>query len=50
MGEVRNTYKIAIGKLEEKRLLGRPGHKRDDDNATGLWEIVPEEVACIRRA
>jgi hypothetical protein len=25
--EMRNAYKILVGKLEEKRALGRPGHR-----------------------
>jgi hypothetical protein len=45
MGEIRRAYKIEIGKLEEKRHLGRLGHKRDDDNATGLRERGSEDVA-----
>jgi hypothetical protein len=27
MGEKRNAYKILVGKLEGKRLLGRPRHR-----------------------
>jgi hypothetical protein len=50
MGEIRNSYTILIGKLEEKRPLGRLGQKLDDDNATGLWEIVSEVVAWIQLA
>jgi hypothetical protein len=42
MGEIRKAYKISITKLEQKRSLGSPGHKRDDDNVKGLWEIVSE--------
>jgi hypothetical protein len=30
MGEIRNTYKILVGKLERKRPLGRP--RRTQDN------------------
>jgi hypothetical protein len=25
MGELRNVYEILVGKIEEKRPLGRPG-------------------------
>jgi hypothetical protein len=27
MGEMRNAYKILVGKLEEKRPLRRPRHR-----------------------
>jgi hypothetical protein len=27
MGEMRSAYTILIGKLEEKRPLGRPSHR-----------------------
>jgi hypothetical protein len=27
MGEIRNVYKILVGKPEGKRLLGRPGRR-----------------------
>jgi hypothetical protein len=50
MGETRKAYKIAIRKLEGKRLLGRPGLKGDDENATGFREIVSEDVAWIQLA
>jgi hypothetical protein len=30
MGEIRNVYKILIGKSEEKRLIGRSGHRQKD--------------------
>jgi hypothetical protein len=31
MGEMRNAYKILLGKPEGKRLLGRPGRRRGDN-------------------
>jgi hypothetical protein len=30
MGEKRNTYRIFVGKPEEKRPLGRPRNMRED--------------------
>jgi hypothetical protein len=27
MGEKRHTYRVLVGKPEEKRLLGRPWHR-----------------------
>jgi hypothetical protein len=31
MGEMRNAYRILVGKPEEKRLLGRPRHRWVDN-------------------
>jgi hypothetical protein len=31
MGEVRGEYNILVGRLEERRLLGRPRHR---------WRII----------
>jgi hypothetical protein len=31
MGEKRNAYRILVGKPEEKRPLGRPRHKWEDN-------------------
>jgi hypothetical protein len=31
MGEVRNKYNILFGKPEEKRPLGRPRHRWEDN-------------------
>jgi hypothetical protein len=31
MGEIRNIYKILVGKPERNRLLGRHGHRRKDN-------------------
>jgi len=46
MGEIRNAYKILVGKPEGKRQLGRPGC-RWEDNVTSrmdLKEVVREGV------
>jgi hypothetical protein len=39
MGEVRNAYKILVGKSEEKRPLGRPKHRWKDNIRMDLREI-----------
>jgi hypothetical protein len=31
MGEMRNAYKTMVGKHQEKRQLGRLGHKWEDN-------------------
>jgi hypothetical protein len=31
MGEVRSVYRVLVGRPEEKRPLGRPRHRWDDD-------------------
>jgi hypothetical protein len=36
MGEMRNAYRILVGKPEGKRLLGRPRHKWMD-NIRPAW-------------
>jgi hypothetical protein len=38
-GEKRNAYRILVGKLEEKRPLGRPRRRWVDNNKMGLREI-----------
>jgi hypothetical protein len=44
MGEIRNAYKILVGKPEEKRPLERPRRRREDnikmdfrETGFGLW-------------
>jgi hypothetical protein len=37
-GEKRNVHKILVGKLEEKRPLGRPRHRWDDKVRMDLRE------------
>jgi hypothetical protein len=39
MGEVRNTYKIFVGKPEWKKELGRPRGMWEDNIRTDLREI-----------
>jgi hypothetical protein len=31
MGEMKNSYKVSVGKLELNRPLGRPGHRWEDN-------------------
>jgi hypothetical protein len=31
VGEMRNTYKTLVGKLEGKRQFGRPRHRWEDN-------------------
>jgi hypothetical protein len=43
MGEMRNTYKILVGKPEGKRPLRRPGHDWEDirlDLREIGWEVM----------
>jgi hypothetical protein len=42
MGAMRNMYNILVGKPEGKRLLGRPGHRWEDNIKMDLREIVFE--------
>jgi hypothetical protein len=39
MGENRNAYRILVGKTEERRPLGRPRRKWEDNIIKDLTEI-----------
>jgi hypothetical protein len=39
MGKMRNAYEVLVGKPEEKRQLGRPRSKREENIKMDLWEI-----------
>jgi hypothetical protein len=39
MGEERGTYRVLVGKLEEKRLLGRPRRRWVDNIRMDLQEV-----------
>jgi hypothetical protein len=39
MGEMRNVYNILVGNLEEKRPLGKPGRRWEDNTRMDLREI-----------
>jgi hypothetical protein len=42
--EVRNVYKILVGKAESKRLLERPSGRWEDNIKVDLNEIKHEDV------
>jgi hypothetical protein len=48
MGEMRNVYRILVGKPEGKRLLGRPRHRQEDSFRMGLKEVGWEDSSCSR--
>jgi hypothetical protein len=47
MGELRNVYKILVGKSEWKRLLGRPTRRWEDNIKVDLKKIWWEGVDCM---
>jgi hypothetical protein len=47
MGEKRNVYRIWVGKSEEKRLLGRPRHRRVYSIKMNFREIGWDVVSWI---
>jgi hypothetical protein len=50
MGDMRNSYKTLIGKLERKRPLRRPRRRWEDNIRMVLKEIVWEAVVWIHVA
>jgi hypothetical protein len=50
VGEMRNAYKILIGKLEGKRALGRPRYRWEDNIALDRREIGWEVLDWIHLA
>jgi hypothetical protein len=48
MGEMRNTYKILIGKPEGKSPLGGPRSRREASIRMDLREIVWKVVGWLR--
>jgi hypothetical protein len=50
MGEMRNAYKILVGKLEGKRWLGRPMRRWTDNIRLDLRKIGWEDVDWIHLA
>jgi hypothetical protein len=44
MGEVRNAYKISVGKPERKRSLGMPSRSWNDNIKMNLRETGWEDV------
>jgi hypothetical protein len=43
MGEGRSVYRVLVGKPEEKRPLGRPRHRWEDNVRMDLQEV---ECGC----
>jgi len=39
MGERRDAYRILVGNPEEKRPLGRPGHRWEENIKMGLQKV-----------
>jgi hypothetical protein len=50
MGEIRNAYKVLVGKPEGKRPRRRPMHRFEDNIGTDLREIRWEDVDWIHLA
>jgi len=50
MGEMRNAYKILVGKYDGKRQLGRRWHRWEDSIRMGPREIAWEGVDWIHLA
>jgi hypothetical protein len=44
MENMRNPYKISVGNAEEKRPLGRPNRRWEDNIRTDIRELVWEGV------
>jgi len=44
IGEMRNAYKILVGKPEGKRSFGRYGCRQKDDVRMNVREVVWEDV------
>jgi hypothetical protein len=47
---MRNKYNIMVGKPEEKRTVGRPRHRREDNIGMDLRKVEWEVVVWIRLA
>jgi hypothetical protein len=47
MGEIRNSYKILVGKPDRKRSSGRSNHKWEDNIRMDLREVGWEGVDWI---
>ena len=50
MEEGRSAFKILIGKQTGNILLGRPGHRREDDIKMYLKEIAINMKICVESA
>jgi hypothetical protein len=47
MGQMRNEYKILVGKPERKRPLVRPRHRWEDNIRINLRAVRQEGMDCI---
>jgi hypothetical protein len=47
---MKNAYSITVGKPEDKRPLGRPRRRWEDNIRTGLRELGWEDVDWMYRA
>jgi hypothetical protein len=50
MESMRNIHKILVGKPEGKRPLGRPGHRRENNNNMEVKEMGWKSVDWIHLA
>jgi hypothetical protein len=50
MEEMRNADKIFVGKSEEKRPLGRPRYRWEDNIIKHLWGIEWQDVEWMHLA
>jgi len=50
IGEMRNAYKILVGKPEGKRLLGRPKRRREDNIRMDFRDIEWEGMDWMNLA
>jgi hypothetical protein len=48
MGEMRNVYKILVGKSDGERPLGRPGRTREDNIRMDLRETGCEGAVTVK--
>jgi hypothetical protein len=49
-GEERSVYRVLVGKPEEKRLLGKPRHRWEDNIMMDLQEVGCGDMDWIELA
>jgi hypothetical protein len=49
MGQIRNAYRVLVGKPERKRTLGRPRSRLEDNIKMNLREIGQDVVDWTER-